>query len=293
MNQSILIESKNPTFAAKAREVLPWLVRYAEAGKTVQYGELGKAVGLNPHTQLKHVLKIIGNALAKPDLGIPMIQLIVINKDGVVGNQGLGWIVPKELITGLSLEEKKRLCKGEQTRVFEYHRWGEILAKCHLEPLSLGAPLETLLEEAAASMPPQGGGEKEDHRVLKEFVKAHPDCIDLKQRFTRRSTECPLLSGDQMDVFFESANELVCVEVKGKNSPEADIRRGIFQCVKYRAVLEAQGLYRGDRKQPVISVYLVLATGLSAELERVAGILKIPVKPNVAIPKSFVAPGKH
>jgi hypothetical protein len=102
-----------------------------------------------------------------------------------------------------------------------------------------------------------------------------------------------MLSGDKMDVFFESPTELVCIEVKGKKSCEADIRRGIFQCVKYRAVLEAQQLYRNDRKKPGITVYLVLATGLSEELKRVAELLKIPVKSNVAVPESFVAPDKN
>jgi len=289
---SIVFEG-NPKFTAKAREVLPWLVKYAEAGKRVEYGVLGKAVGVNPHTELKHILGIIGDALEKSNPNIPRIQLIVINnRDGVVGNQGLGWLVPKERIPSLSQEEKELLCKGSQDKVFEWRDWGEILVKCQLEPLLLGAPLETLLEETAASIP-YGGGEGEDHRILKEYVKAYPGCVDLKQRFTHRSTESMLLSGDEMDVFFESPTELVCIEVKGKKSCQADIRRGIFQCVKYRAVLEAQQVYRNDRKKPLISVYLVLATGLSEELKRVAEFLKIPVKENVAAPQSFVAPDKN
>jgi len=295
VKQSIFFEGNNRKFTAvdggifdpaeKAREVLPWLVRYAEQRETVRYGVLGKAVGVNPHTQLKHILGIIGSALAKSDPHIPMIQLIVINQHGVVGDQGLGWIVPKEKIPTLSLIEKKGLGKVEQQKVFDYHRWGEILARCHLEPLSLGAPLETLLQKAAASIPPPGGGEKEDHRLLKEYVRAYPNCIGLEQR--SGLTERLLLSGDRMDVLFESPTELVCVEVKGKNSPEDDILRGIFQCVKYRAVLEAQQIYRNDGKQPVIRVCLVLASDLSEKLRAVAEILKIPVKPNVAVPKSF------
>jgi hypothetical protein len=155
----------------------------------------------------------------------------------------------------------------------------------------LSAPLETLVEEAAASIF-YGGEEGEDHRILKEYVKAHPACIGLNQRFIRCSTESKLPSGDEMDVFFESATEQVCIEVKGKKSCEADMLRGIFQCVKYRAVLEAQGLCRNDKKTPVIGIYLVLATGLSEKLERLAMLLKIPVKPNVVVPQNFVAPEK-
>jgi len=291
VNPSIVFEGK---WSAKACEVLPWLVKYAEAKNTVEYGELGKAVGVHPHAVLPHVLNTIGKALEKSDPDIPKIQLIVINrKPGTVGTAGLGWLVSAEQIPGLSPNQKEALCQGAQKKVFDYRYWGEILAKCDLEHLSLGAaPLETLLEDAVASIS-YGGEEGEDHRILKEYVKAYPGCIGLKQRFTRCSTESKLLSGDEMDVFFESPAELVCIEVKGRNSCEADIRRGIFQCIKYRAVLEAQELYRNDGKTRVIGVFLVLASGLSEELERLAKLLKIPIKPNVSVPQNFVAPDKN
>jgi hypothetical protein len=289
MSQTVFFKGKNPKFTEKASEVLPWLVKYAAAGNTVEYGVLGKAVAVNPHTELKHVLGVIGETLHAVDPEIPKIQMIVINQQGVVGNQGLEWIIPQALIPGLSLEEKRRLCKGEQREVFEYSRWGDVLAKCGLEPLPLGAPLDTLLEQASASIP---HGETEHHRILKEYVRAHPDCVGLKKRYAHRLIEYPLLSGDRMDVFFESASELVCVEVKGKNSPEPDILRGIFQCVKYRAVLEAERLYRNDRTKPAVGVYLATAGGLSEELRRLAQILNVPVVENVAVPVSFVAPRK-
>jgi len=291
MDQSIFFEGKNPKNAAKATEVLPLLVKYAEGGETVTYGELGKAVGVH-HRVVRHILGVIGDALKKFDANIPMIQLIVINKKHrIVGTAGLGWLEEPEQIAARSQNEKEELCRVAQEKVFEYRHWREILAKCHLAPLSLSPPLETLIEEAAVSIF-NGGAEGEDHRVLKEYVKAYPACIGLKQRFTRCSTESTLPSGDEMGVFFESATEQVCVEVKGRKSCEADMLRGIFQCVKYRAVLEAQGLCRNDKKPPVIRIYLVLATGLSEDLERLAKLLKIPVKPNVAVPQNFVAPEK-
>jgi hypothetical protein len=43
----------------------------------------------------------------------------------------------------------------------------------------------------------------------------------------------------------------------------------------------------------VISVYLVLGTVLSEKLRQVAESLKIPVKQNVVVPDSFVAPDKN
>ena len=43
-----------------------------------------------------------------------------------------------------------------------------------------------------------------------------------------------------LDVFFQHGQDSIAVEVKSALSSEADIVRGMFQCVKYWAVLEAQ-----------------------------------------------------
>lgn len=42
-----------------------------------------------------------------------------------------------------------------------------------------------------------------------------------------------------MDVFFDAGSEWVGVEVKPLSSDELDLTRGIYQCVKYAAVLRA------------------------------------------------------
>jgi hypothetical protein len=119
MDQSIFFEGKNPKNAAKATEVLPLLVKYAEGGETVTYGELGKAVGVH-HRVVRHILGVIGDALKKFDANIPMIQLIVINKKHrIVGTAGLGWLEEPEQIAARSnrtspcrrilLHQKRRL----------------------------------------------------------------------------------------------------------------------------------------------------------------------------------------
>ena len=53
-------------------------------------------------------------------------------------------------------------------------------------------------------------------------------------------TEHELLSGDRVDVVCFTESELVAVEVKSRDSNWQDLRRGVYQCVKYRAVLCAQ-----------------------------------------------------
>ena len=53
-----------------------------------------------------------------------------------------------------------------------------------------------------------------------------------------RSSNC-LPSGDTIDVLFRNGLDWIAVEVKSSLSNSLDITRGLFQCVKYRAVIEA------------------------------------------------------
>ena len=92
-----------------------------------------------------------------------------------------------------------------------------------------------------------GGGEGEDHRRLKEYVAANPSIVGLPSNLSPGTTEAPLPSGDKIDVLFDGQKRLVAVEVKSKISNEVDLARGLFQCVKYRAVMEAERGFKGAR----------------------------------------------
>jgi hypothetical protein len=63
--------------------------------------------------------------------------------------------------------------------------------------------------------------------------------IGLKAGTRKGKIEEPLPSGDWLDVSFRVGTAWVAAEVKAKTSGDADIARGLFQCVKYRAVIEA------------------------------------------------------
>lgn len=83
-------------------------------------------------------------------------------------------------------------------------------------------------------------GESENHKILKSYVCNNPDFIGLSADFVSRRTEKSLDSGDEVDVYFEYSKSLFAIEIKSRRSNASDVVRGIFQCVKYRAVLRAQ-----------------------------------------------------
>lgn len=120
-----------------------------------------------------------------------------------------------------------------------------------------------------------GGGESESHRVLKKFVASNPHVIGLAPTIAKGEMELPLASGDTLDVSFEAGDEWIAAEVKPLSSPIADVIRGLFQCVKYRAVMEAMQSASGkDRNARTV---LVLEGALPTRLVPLRNTLGIDV----------------
>ena len=107
------------------------------------------------------------------------------------------------------------------------------------------------------------GGEGEEHKALKEYICQHPESINYKD-VDFAETEHILPSGDRLDVYFElSDGTHVAIEVKPGISPDQDIARGVFQCVKYYAVMDA--LRNIECKDYEIKVLLVTAGKISSQ----------------------------
>jgi hypothetical protein len=72
---------------------------------------------------------------------------------------------------------------------------------------------------------------------------------------------------------------LVAVEVKSILSSEADILRGIFQCVKYRALLDA--VVAIEQLELVATSRLAIEGSLPESLRRIASTLGVTVVDNL------------
>ena len=108
----------------------------------------------------------------------------------------------------------------------------------------------------------------------------NPQLLGLPAKLAGKM-EYPLPSGDLVDVLFTDREEWVAIEVKSKLSPEVDLVRGIFQCIKYRAVIEAYQASLGLR-QAVRSV-LVLEDTLPGSLVALKNMLGVEVQDGVEI----------
>jgi len=106
--------------------------------------------------------------------------------------------------------------------------------------------------------------------------KAHLKCcLPGKQRGQKEQI---LWSGDKVDVYFvESA---LAVEVKTQDARFDELHRGIFQCVKYKAVLRAQQIH--DQKVPSADCVLAVGGKLPNGLQEIASLLQVRFFQNLA-----------
>lgn len=82
-----------------------------------------------------------------------------------------------------------------------------------------------------------------------------------------------------MDVLFQVGDDWHAVEVKSAVSSIPDIVRGLFQCVKYRAVIEA---YQATESLPQsVRTILIMENPFPAELEQMQQVLGIEVRDRV------------
>ncbi|MCA3247362.1 MAG: hypothetical protein ING29_12895 [Azospirillum sp.] len=225
-------------YQRRARQALPLLVRQARAGEQIAYSELAEEMGVPNARNLNYVLGSIGQSLELLSQTwqekVPPIQCLVVNKNTGLPGEGIGWFITKKEEFGrLPRSQQREVVKAELAKVFAYTKWPQVLAALSV---SFAVPkLNSLMNQASRYR----GGEGQDHKRLKAYVAAHPELINLSASTPPGTTEEPLPSGDALDVSFQGSNEWVAAEVKPINSPIADILRGLYQCVKYRAVMEA------------------------------------------------------
>lgn len=254
------------------RHIIPILISWAKKKETYHtYGELNKLLGYkdgrfsNIGHQLGSVKLVFHRLQNETDTDIPTLNALITNASTGLPSEGFSYVHPN--YNKMDQDEKRIVVEYENNRALNFNSWDWVLACLGLKP-SLSLEDESKIRTGAFGF----GGEGEEHKKLKEYIANHPESIDI--RTTEKGTcEHILLSGDRLDVFFFVAN--VVVEVKPKSAPDADILRGLFQCVKYKAILDAEAAVKGDI--PDGEVVLVIGGTLSGSNRAVQECLGIDV----------------
>ena len=262
-------------YQQRARAALPLLVRQAKVQQTIYYSDLAEELNIPNPRNLNFVLGSVGRTLI--NLGkewgeeIPPIQCLVVNRADELPGEGIVFFISKGEYLAMSKRQRRILVVAELQKIFAYAKWDAVLAAFAMQPAT--SDFSKAVRKATTSG--RGGGESEYHRLLKEHVATHPALIGLAATIANGVTEYVLPSGDEPDVLFREGQEWIAVEVISHISGDDDLVRGLFQCIKYQAVLEAFLL--STNRSPNVRTVLVTGRPWPQELLPLRNILGVEV----------------
>lgn len=255
-----------------------WLVGAAAHHTNLTYGEaasrLEKECGFGrifPAVRMGVVVGEMQYRILELDEDAPLLNVLLVRNDtGEPGDEAREFLANRNPAE-IRLEEEgvrtshpelwTELVMQAAEEVYRFPDWdavyGELFGRYVPDPQCTPA------EDSRS--PRGGGGEGANHRALRIWVMRHPKRIGRRFGSAKVETEKELLSGDRVDIVFTTARELLAIEVKSRDSNWYDLRRGIFQCIKYQAVLQAQ-----EQSGRSVNSLLVSECRLSADLTRLA-----------------------
>lgn len=238
-------------------DALPILIRWAQEGEAHSYSDLAQELHdtfgheIKPRKDLygtvaggvAQALQWLSERWGKP---IPPLHTIVVNKATRHPGEGAITISPayfagKKLDTE---EERREHLREAMDDVFTYPDWDRVaraLGATMLAPAS--GPVADASSDAPIPLPKvqQGGGpESSEHQALKRWVANHPEEFMDYGDFAAGTNENLLSSGDRLDAHFDNGKQRLAVEVKTSRCSEDELQRGVYQAVKYRAVVRAE-----------------------------------------------------
>ena len=185
------------------------------------------------------------NTILREDRTAPLINVLICHSDGIPGRGAGGYLATRyrdpSLLDWRTVPRQRKLdlVERERRKILAYPDWRTLGERLYGDlPALAVAPLEGNEHDFKGGR----GGEAEspEHRRLKRWVHGHPGSLGINVAPELAEMEAKLPSGDEVDVLFRCRGTFYAVEVKSRRSNDADFYRGIYQCVKYRAVKAAQ-----------------------------------------------------
>ena len=263
-----------------ALKMIPVLVRWAQGAwdKPHYYSDLSAAVG-HKTNQIGKVMGIIQDILdelqKQSDKKIPTLNGLLSSKASDLPSDGFDYVIKN--YSKLSPDSQKGEVRKLKLQAHLYE-WEWVLDSLGLQPAKIFSSDDlSKMKSYSHGL----GGEGKEHKSIKEYICSNPESIGIKKVLFAKN-EYDLISGDRLDVYFEcKGKKHVAVEVKPSSSPEYDITRGIFQCVKYQAIMDAARV--ADYGNYDNEVIFVIAGIMSDKNKQLANDLRINFIDNFTI----------
>lgn len=248
------------------RLALPYLVACAQKRETITYGKLAKLVGSH-HRAIRYAIGYIRDEICRAR-GLPMLTAIVVNQDSHEPGDNF---LP-EGTAHLSPAEYTHRFEQLRDDVFACQDWDRLLAELDLTPIEkTPEDFDQEGREYNKSLARrQNHGEGDGHRQLKHYVAQHPEVLGVST-VGKGTMEFAFVSGDECDVVFQlrPTGEAV-VEIK--NGERGELIKGVYQAVKYRALMIAQRGHGGPYAE--VKAFLV-AYQIPEDIVKFAGKFNI------------------
>lgn len=263
------------------RLMIQVMIHWAKTGHNEHnYGDLAHAIGKSKFSGIGHALyfvqQVLDNLSTKSSRKIPTLNSLCKNAKTMLPSEGFEFV--SHQYNDLDENGKRVFVKGLDSNAMNFPHWDWVLKELELKE---AVPFTEEQLEAIKNPRCIYGGEGEEHKILKEYICQHPESINYKD-VDFAETEHILPSGDRLAVYFELSDcTHVAIEVKPSISPDQDIARGVFQCVKYYAVMDA--LRNIECKDYEIKVLLVTAGNFSSQNKKLAEELGVEYVENFKI----------
>lgn len=269
----------NKPYHERARRAMPILVRQALAGQTISYSDLAQELGMPNPRNLNYPLAAISSEIVelnrRQGWETPAIAALVVHMHDGLPGEGFGLEDPRlARYRELSPSQRRRMIAAALADIFAYGRWADVLEALNLpQPLSAEQAYEIGAEDTAVSEPAPEAMWAVETRQLKELIAANPALVDVRLGRAIGQVDFVLPSLDVLDVIVQSKDEWVAVVVREQGASLEELRRSVFDCVKYRALIEAMIAAANGREgaRAVLALGGNLPPGLAA-LKNTLGI---------------------
>jgi len=264
-----------------------WLIAAAKERYTVTYGEAKERLERELRfstifsTRMGEPAGRLMDRLLDCDEDAPLLNVLLVRQDDGLPGQGAGWYLANRFdVPWLAAKDsRKRNPEGWREyaeraaeEAYNYRGWEDLYKKVYGRAYPFEA--ERALIRAGTERDdlfPGGRGEGKNHRALRLWVEANAPKVAPRLSLVDKDTEVSLLSADKVDVIYYGAQYTLAIEVKSRDSNRIDLRRGIYQCVKYAAVLRAMDV----RRDAPVKTLLVSEVALPGDLKELAKRLDV------------------
>lgn len=252
-----------------------WLITAAHQRSLITYGEvknrLVDEIGFNPSKSARLMGRLAGIMMKKHMLAqapeTPLLNILLVGQNTRFPGDGAKEFLNQRFnkrCLHVAHKDWRKYCNKAATEVYIFPQWEKVYKKVFDETFKPEDRIDVSEEKDGINF--SRSGEGPNHENLRLWVTNNPGRIDRKSGNARTETEVTLKSGDRVDVVIYGSERTLAVEVKSRDSNETDLERGVYQCIKYQAVMSAMDI----REEPCIVPVLVTESALPGNLKNLA-----------------------